>query len=240
MLYVWYGEERHRARAAAGRLRAALLQKRPDAHEVRVAADTLREGELAALARGRGLFAPHYIVTLDCLAETKEGKAALCAAAPLLAASPHVFLVIEGVLDKETQAALAPHAREMKECAAPAAARGTQEAPRAFALADALAARDRKGLWVKYREALARGASPEELQGVLFWQAKCLLLAARVARAQEAGLSPRVFAAARRGASRYTEQELRALLWRLLQAPHEVRRRGGSLEVALERILLSI
>ncbi len=239
MLYVWHGEERHRARAAAGRLRAALLQKRPDAHEVRVTADTLQEGELEALARGRGLFAPHYIVTLDCLTETKEGKAALCAVAPLLAASPHVFLAIEGVLDKETQAALAPHAREMKACTAPAS-RAAKEAPRAFALADALVARDRKGLWVKYREALARGASPEELQGVLFWQAKCLLLAARAGSAQEAGLSPRVFAAARRGASLYTEQELRGLLWRLLQAPHEVRRRGGSLEVALERILLSV
>lgn len=45
-----------------------------------------------------------------------------------------------------------------------------------FAICDAFARKDKIGAWVLYREAIEKGASPENISGILFWKIKSMIL----------------------------------------------------------------
>jgi hypothetical protein len=107
-----------------------------------------------------------------------------------------------------------------------------------FAMADALGARDKKTLWILYRQAVEEGKASEEIHGILFWQAKSMVLAARTKFAGEAGLNPYVYTKSKRYAENFSEPELTALLDRLVSVYHDSHRGMHEFETALERLIL--
>ena len=84
------------------------------------------------------------------------------------------------------------------------------------------------------------GASPEEIQGILFWMLKSMALATKSKTAKEAGLKPFVFNKARTFAGNYTLLELETRIRTLSTLPQHARRENTPLEVRLERFILKI
>ncbi len=90
-----------------------------------------------------------------------------------------------------------------------------------FALADALAARDRAQLWLGYQQALLAGVSGEEIYWrALVWKVKTLLQS---------------------GSRRYTRPELASLSAKLVRLWHDTKREEGrDFNLELERLLLTV
>ena len=134
---------------------------------------------------------------------------------PALAASQNVFIFVEGALLKSPLGAFEKAGAQVQVFTA-----APKERPNFFALADALAIRDRKRLWVLYVKAMPRGASPEELSGILFWKIKDM------------------FSSGRSG--KFSSEEIQKLASKLVALYHDSHRGLVDFETGLERFILSV
>jgi hypothetical protein len=154
-----------------------------------------------------------------------------------LGESPNIFIFFEGKLTKEILKKLEKRAEKIQEYEAKTAPKAKQDGG-FFVLADALGSRDKKSLWILFREAMDGGAVPEEIHGILFWQVKSLLLASRTKDAVEAGLNPFVYGKAKRYVGNFKEGEIDALASKLVHIYHKAHRGEGDFELALEKMIL--
>lgn len=232
MLYFFYGarEARHKK---IGEWKEKLLKKDADASLRPLGEEEWNGPALEELASGRGLFGGTYVFFIKEFIVTKEDKEFFMDMAKTLARSHNSFVVSEPAATKELLAAVEKAGGEAtalgKEAAA---ARDTT----GFALADATAQRDRKRSWALFQESLSKGASAEELHGILFWQMKNLLLAKKGGTAKFS--FPLMKAKA--SAPKWEEEELESALSRLVAVYHEAHRGRYELPVALELFLLDV
>lgn len=237
MLYIFYGSDTGAARAKANALVASLVEKRPDASLVRLDSESFEPSSLPELISGQGLFVQKYIVVLDRVFEHEEAKGAIQDSLKDIAASDNIVVMLEGALDTKTKKQLEKAASKVTEFSKK---EKKQERFNVFALGDALGRRDKKQLWVLYQEALREGLSPEEIQGSLFWQVKTMLLASKTTTAEEAEMKAFPYNKAKGYAKNYSDEELERLSWGLIEAYHEVRQKGGELNVKLEKWVLGV
>lgn len=215
MLYLIHGTDRAKVIAEARRLIGELRKRRPDAELFTVSADGLNPARLRELALEQGLFEAKHIVSVKDAFSRKDTMEELVALLPELAASPNVFIFSESSVLKPVGDAFATHAQKVFAFDAP-----KKEKPNVFALANALAVRDRQKLWVEYTKALRRGAVPEELSGMLFWKVKEMLGGERTGR--------------------FSTEELRVIARKLITMYHEAHRGKIDFEVGLEQFILSL
>lgn len=104
-----------------------------------------------------------------------------------------------------------------------------------FSLTEALGNRDKKNLWVLYIKALREGKTPEEINGVLFWQLKSIGIAT-----QNGNLNPFVKTKSLRFSKNFKEGEIKTLARKLVDEYHLSRMKGPPLTERLERFILSI
>jgi DNA polymerase III delta subunit len=244
VIYLIHGSDFEKARAKMRELRDALAAKKPDATQVRIDSESFSLARLAELAASAGLFEDRSIVTVDRVCVDKDAKAALVGLLDDLKASPNIFILLEGELDKTTLAKIEKRAEKIQEFseAKPTAKSGKsgKGENNFFALADALGRRDRKELWVLYRKAINAGAVPEELHGILFWQVKSTILAKESASAAEAGLNPFVYKKASAFAGSFTAEELTVLSSNLVSMYHDAHRGIVDFETALELFVVEL
>lgn len=170
---------------------------------------------LQELAGGQGLFESKFIVTLKGLFSRKELAEPLSELLPSLVASQNVFIFVEGTLLKPILGAFEKAGAQIQTFAS-----APKERQNFFALADALAERDRKRLWVLYIKALRKGASPEEISGILFWKVKELFPSA--------------------GRGKFSVEEIRGFGKKLVALYHDSHRGLVDFETGLERFILSV
>lgn len=175
-----------------------------------VVTDAHTAEDLRAALRGGGMFAIERTVVLDSILGNEEMRATLLGALPELAASTDTFFLLEEKLDAATKKTIEKHATELKKFDRPAGARGGSS----FAIANALRRADKKAAWVALQRELIAGAAPEAIHGILFWAAKDMALKSATERS-------------------------RRLVEMLAELPHEARRRGEGLDLALEHFVLS-
>ncbi len=92
-----------------------------------------------------------------------------------LAQSPHTFVFDEEKLPVKIARALEEAGAKIELLEKPE----KKEEFNVFGLADALAKRDRKTLWLLLIKALRTGLAPENIAGVLAWKARTMLASAR-------------------------------------------------------------
>ncbi|MDZ4284303.1 MAG: hypothetical protein U1A28_00575 [Patescibacteria group bacterium] len=239
------GEE---ARGASARPSERFLerseQKYPEGVQRRygveyIGADRCTVELLRDRAGAQSLFLPEgasEVVLLDISGEEAEAREATLMLLCELADSPNIFVLLEGALP-------APIAKEFKKYAAEyheVKNIAVTEKFNVFALADALARRDKKSLWVLLLRAQAAGLSSEEIVGTLFWQMKSMRITARTKNAAEAGLKPFVYTKAKRGAEKFKSGELDAHSRALLTLYHDAHLGKLDMDLALERWILNI
>lgn len=235
MLYFFYGS-RARLKHESQAMRSAFLKEKPDTLLLFFDRWSLESVNIEELALGRGLFQSHIIVELDCLYDTAlfsdEEKTMLA-----MAKSENMFFVLEETLPKATYERLKKYAKKTIDLAAE---RKEKKEFSAFLLADALAMRDKKKLWILFREAIARGYPPEELFGILFWQTKTIILVHKTRSADEAGIKSFPYSKAQSAKRRYTSREAEDVLHQLSRAILSARSGAESLENATEKVILSL
>jgi hypothetical protein len=175
---------------------------------------------------------------MDRTLENKDVREVMLEKIDAIKESPNIFIFFEGKLTKEITKKLEKRAEKITEYEATEEKK--KESGSFFHLADALGARDKKGLWVGLREALDNDAAAEEIHGILFWQAKSLALASKASSATEAGLNPYVFGKAKRYAGNFKEGEIDIMLSGLVSMYHKAHRGEIDFEIELEKFALDI
>lgn len=237
MLYLIHGSDFEKARGKARELIAALQKKKPGAEVFRLEDEMVNGGKLDELAGGQGLFERKYIVFADNVFRSEEAKEIVLGKLKELAASGNIFIFLEDELGKTDLKELAKFAEKVQQFSGIA----KKEKPfNVFSLTEMLGRRDKRGLWVLYQKALAEGLAPEEIHGVLFWQIKAMLAAMLAKTAEEAGLKPFVFQKSRAFAKNYSLAELKNLSSKMVAVYHNARRTGPDLDIALERLILTL
>lgn len=238
MLYVLHGTDIEKAREKSHALFEALKAKKPDAAAGTISMEDITLEKLDELTQSQGLFENKQIILMDRTLENKDVREVMLEKIDAIAESPNIFIFFEGKLTKEVLKKLEKRAEKITGYEAkegPAKKEGSF-----FALADALGSRNKAELWVLLREALDADAAPEEIHGILFWQAKALALAAKTASAAESGLNPFVYGKAKRYAGNFAKGEIDALLSRLVHMYHRAHRGQVAFDIELEKLALDI
>lgn len=108
-----------------------------------------------------------------------------------------------------------------------------------FALADAVGKKSAKEAWIEYERARLAGALPEELHGQVWGKVRDMI-ASEVATATELGIHPFVHKKAKADLRNWPRDILNKFTDNLLNIYHESRLGGDELDLAMEKLLLSI
>jgi DNA polymerase III delta subunit len=150
-----------------------------------------------------------------------------------LSESSNTFLILEGALLAPEKKSYAKYATEVVEIKAEKKNRFN-----AFVLADALANRDKKKLWVLLQEAKLEGIRDEEIVGILWWQLKSLRLASLTNQASEAGMSDFPYSKAKRALTKFKAEEVNKLSQQLLELYHDGHAGVRDMDNSLEQWIL--
>lgn len=233
MYHFFHGSDRGLVRDAANRL---IEQHLPSDGQVTVI-DTYnyQPGCVADALGSTSLFGEAQWFVLDTPSDTPEFNEEVLDSLTALAESVNTFVVLEGKVLAPEKKRYTKQAASTEEFVATAA-----EPFNLFSLADALAERDKRRLWLLVQEARLNGKQPEEMIGILWWQLKTIRIAAVTNSADAAGMKPYPYNKAKRALGKYPRTQAaetaRALL-RLYHAGHSGER---DLELALERWVLTL
>lgn len=233
MLYVFFGNDGILVRQKAhGFLDEEAGEK--DAR-VQLSAETYTPGVLAEMASASSLFTDQEVVLVDSFSLDEETFEELLASVEALATSTNIFVVIEDALTAEQKKVFSTHAIKMVEVKKAATKKFNP-----FLLADGLAHRDKKSLWLLLNEAWRNGVSNEEIVGILFWQIKVLRLAECTRSASEAGQKPFVYDKAKRALQKFKKGELEKMSREVVSMYHDGHLGKRDMSLALERWVLEL
>lgn len=241
MIYLFYGTDLARSKGAAGRLAQGLLAKKHDATYVVIDSENFNQEVFEELLVAQGLFEHKAVVLIKDISSHKEGSVWVLEHIKTIAKSPNIFIFAEpsGDLAKK----LEKQAEKATEYTAKEVAK--KERFNIFLLTDALARRDKKAAWILYYEALRKGQTPDEIEPMLFWQIKNLLLVKEYEKSpadgpKETNLKPFVFSKALSAARYWQKEELENVLSSLVYLQRDTRGGEADLDIGLEKLILSV
>ena len=257
MIYLFYGDDQIKARGQAQKTVEAGKKKHKEAEFFKLTAENWSENKLDELIASQGLFYSGSIVLSDNLCEEKEISEVLLKKLKDIKASPNFFIFLEGKLNKKELDTFKKYADKVEEFTKPERKLTKKEALAErgekidfFEFTDALGARDKKGLWTLYQDALAEEVPSEEVHGIFFWQVKAMLSALKSKDASEAGLNPYVFSKSKNYARNFhahqnvraggSEEVLKYMSRKLFEMYHEAHRGHLDFAVALEEFILEL
>lgn len=238
MLYLIYGNDFKKRNKEARKLLSDLVL--PDTARVDMDADSWSERRCDELLVSQSLFSEPVVAVLSGVFENDSAREFILKKTKEIALARARFVVIEGALTETFAKKMSASAEKVVACEA----RLGKKIPfNVFALADALAERNKKKLWIALARARYEKIPMEQIHGTLFWQMKALILA-KIAENGDASaftaLKPFVQQKARQGARNFSREELRALSKKFVDAYHAERAGGAPLDLSLEEILLAI
>lgn len=219
MIYFYHGTDTEKARIKAYELVDSLRKKKPDASFFKIDTEHFDISILEEYIGGQGLFVSKNIVLLDRLCEKKEVKEQFLDKLKEIKESENIFIILEGKIDKATATKIEKKSEKFINFDTTLKIEKKDEL-NIFEIANALARKNKKEIWVLYRQLIDSGKVPEEIHGVLFWKAKTMLLAG--------------------GTYNWKKEELLDFLDKLITVYHEARRGNGELESGVEGIVLSV
>lgn len=233
MLHVYYGTDsdrvRERAFARAGEAETV------GARVSRIDSDTYEAGMITNALGAASLFGGSECYLIDTPGSEATLAAEVAENVAAMGESANTFIVIEGALTAAARKTYEAHASEVTEHTA-----ATTERFNPFQLADALARRDKRALWVLLQQARRAGLAPEELIGTLWWQMKTLRLAAITNSAKEAGIKEYPYKKARGALRSWPTEQLTERSVALLTLYHEGHSGQRELDLALEQWVLTV
>lgn len=226
---------------------AALSAWRAIEADLQLESQSLTPAALEELLNSRSMFGGVTVIKVRDVFATQELAQFVLERLEALADSPNMFCFFEAKLPapakKELERLNALELFEKSETEREKEKwQEKREAAKIFSVTDALARRDRRGLWIEYWRAMLNGLDPEDVFWKLQWQVKNMLLAAGSKDAAEAALHPFVFGKARAGAANFKHIELISYSSKLLDlwANAHAGDYGQDLDLALEQFILGV
>ncbi len=233
MIHLFYGNDTVLVRTQAYAFFAPFEEK--GIRIQRIDADSFQEGVLQDAAGAVSLFGDETAYLLDTPSASAAFMQEVQDLLPALGESPNLFVIIEGPLLTAPKKTYGKHAVSMTELSVDKA-----RSFNVFALADSLARKDKKTLWLGLWEAKQAGLSSEEIIGTLWWQLKTLRLAARTHTAAEAGMKDFPYNKAKRALSSFKEGDIERLSRSLLAVYHKGHLGESDIDLALEQWTLNV
>lgn len=234
MLYVFFGSDTEAVRRAGYAKLDDLRSAYPEVAINKLDSAEYQIGQLASLSATTSLFGGVEAYLIDTPEENLDYKGELLLNGEILASSPAHFIVMTGSLLVAEKKALAS-ALELEEFKST----GTERFD-AFKLADALARRDKRGLWVLLQDARQANLATEEIIGVLWWQLKTLRLALITKTATEAGVKDFPYNKAKKSLVNFKPGEVAKLSNSLLKLYHDGHAGKREIDLALEEWVLKL
>lgn len=241
MLYLFYGADTRTSRAKLHALVETLLKKQSAATVVRLNDENFDLARAEESLIGQGLFAERYLVVLDNLLVCDDAKEFIMENMKTMGASENIFFVLEEKIDARTRAKIEKVAAKIQEYTLTGSGAERKDNYNVWALADAIGERNRKKAWVLLQEAFMRGAVPEEVHGMVYWQVKNIaLVKGTEGGAQPEGMKPFVFNKTQRFARNYSSDEILRLSRSCNDLYHCAH--GGEIDFAmgLEKLVLTL
>lgn len=230
MLSVFYGTDRTAVRDAAQK-----EYEKVGVTPTIIEDSTYITGAVASAVGAASLFGGVECFVLDTPSGDEDFEAEVIGSLKELAESQNIFIVLEGALLADAKKKYAKHAKTVEEFTAQKAERFNS-----FTLAEALAKKDKKNLWVLLQEANAAGLRPEEIIGMLWWQLKALRLAKLTRTAEEAGMKDYPYKKAKQSLGLFKAGEVEQLSRSLLELYHEAHQGKRDMDLALEEWVLRV
>ncbi|MBP6881104.1 MAG: hypothetical protein KBC35_00545 [Candidatus Pacebacteria bacterium] len=233
MYVVFFGTDRGAVRDAA----TAYIEKQMPADGTLTTIEALeyQPGQVADALGATSLFGGEEWFVFDAPSGNEEFINDVKESLAEMAESVNTFVILEGALLAAQKKTYEKHATEMKEFTADKVERFNS-----FALAEALAGKDKRQLWVLLQEAKLAGQREEEIIGILWWQLKALRLAARTKTAAEAGMKDFPYNKAKRALTKFAPGEVELLAQSLLEVYHDGHAGVRELDLALEEWMLRV
>ena len=233
MYVVFYGTDRGGVRDAASKYIEKNLPT--DVTLTTIDAADYQAGQVADALGATSLFGGSECFILDTPSLNADFLEAVKDALKELAASANTFIILEGPLLAAPKKKYSTHATEMVELTKPKDFQFN-----AFSLAEAVAAKDKRTLWVLLQEARLNGLREEEIIGMLWWQLKALRLASLTKSAAEAGMKEFPYNKAKSALRNFAPGEVEKLSQSLLELYHDAHAGVSDLDMALERWVLKL
>jgi len=213
----------------------SMLLKKPDAEIFSLNTENFSENKLEELIESQSLFTKKYIVKISKAAEKTEFFELMMENLKEMKESENIFIWVEEKVKVADLKKIEKNSEKVQEFKI---AEKKKNEFNGFSMADALGERNSKKLWTLYLEGLKVGR-PEEIHGILWWQVKSMMIASK-SGVGDSGLKPFVFNKSKKFAGNYSEEELENLGNRMMDVLHDSRLDGPSLDVGLERLILSL
>lgn len=233
MLHVYCGND-----TIAVRQKAFAFVGEEEAKNVRVHrvdAENYAPGVLTDALGAVSLFGEQELYLFDTPSNHKDFAAEVTDSLSAMAESSNTFVVIEGALLAPQKKPYQKHAAGFEEIKAAASERFN-----AFSMADALARKDKRSLWLLLQQAKLAGLSEEEIIGTLWWQLKALRLSALTTSAAEAGMKDYPYKKAKGALGKFKPGEVETLSQTLLEVYHHGHGGVRDIDLALERWVLTV
>jgi DNA polymerase III delta subunit len=230
MLMVFYGTDRTAVRDAAHK-ETADLGVAPTIIDYA----SYTPGAISSFVGAASLFGGTEVFLLDSPSDDEAFATEVTANLSEMADSANTFIVLESILLADAKKKYTKHAKLLQEFAADKA-----EKFNSFAMADALAKKDKKNLWVLLHEAKAAKLRNEEIIGMLWWQLKALRLAKLTRSAEEAGMKDYPYKKAKAAFRDFKDGEVEALSRSLLELYHHAHQGTRDMDLALEEWVLKV
>lgn len=237
MIIFIHGDDIDKARNKAHELIDSLRKKKPDASFFKLNNENWNGEIISEYALGQGLFSNKYIVFLDKICENKDLRESFFDKLGEMKDSENVFIILEGKLDKLSLTKIEKKSEKVQLFEIHNKPYKKEEF-NIFSLGEALGNRDKRNLWILYRNAIDNGKVPEEIHGTLFWQLKSILISSKAKDATSSGLSPFVYSKSKNYTKNFKPEELYKITESLISISHDYRRGIGEIETSLERWIL--
>jgi DNA polymerase III delta subunit len=232
MYKLYFGTDRQSVRDAAKNFMEATMS--PDGTITTLDADGYIAGQIADALGASSLFGGEEWFVIDTPAANADLMEEVKSSLKEISESQNTFVIMEGALLAPTKKSYAKYAASSEEFTADKAERFNT-----FAMADALASKDRRQLWVLLQAAKANGQAAEEIIGILWWQLKALRLANVTNSAGEAGMKDFPYNKAKRSLAKFTSNDVTKLSQSLLELYHDGHAGVRDIDLALEQWVLS-
>jgi DNA polymerase III delta subunit len=235
MIYLFLGQYKKTSQKA-NQLVEALVKKQPEVMVLKFNIENFNYKNIDDLIATQGLFFSKNIIVLSKIFDEIENKEGVVKNLKEIQASQNIFIFIEESLDKKSLEKFEKFAEKIQEIKSEE--KRVKIPFNMFSLTDTLGRRDKKNLWLLYREALRNGAA-EEIYGILWWQLKTLLIAKKSKNPAESGLKPFVFSKAADFLLNFKDNELEKKAFELVKIYHSSRRQSAEMEISLEKWILN-
>ncbi len=214
MIYLFSGDDVKLKSAELER----LIKQEKGSEILRFGKSDFNRGQIEGLYSGSGLFSQKFIAVFSNFLEYEEIRDFMLEKLPLMAESENSFIFMEGKLGKPITDLFKKAGPKGIQISIFELPKSTERKFDNFTLANAFSQKDKLNSWIYFRQAVERGASLEELAGILFWKMKDMIL--------------------KKSFVKFTEQELKTLSQKMSYLLPEARKTGRDAEIAFEQFLL--